>query len=153
SCLVIILVDVWSPYPFSFQLAVFLSVTNSPYPQLNRDDAEKCFFDPASDDVQLFPSLTDAPSVELSVIVPAYEEEKRLPAMLDECLRYLEARCKSEEGFTYEVIVVDDGSSDRTTEIGRKYSKNYGTAKVRVLTLLENRGKGGAVTMVRARGR
>ena len=64
--------------------------------------------------------------------------------MLDECLEYLERRKQS--GFTYEVIVVSDGSTDRTVEIAHKYAKQFGT--IRVLALVKNRGKGGAVRLV-----
>ena len=48
------------------------------------------------------------------------------------------------------MIVVDDGSNDGTTEVAVRYSKLHGSDKVRVLKLKENRGKGGAVRMVRA---
>lgn len=69
--------------------------------------------------------------------------------MMDECLEYLEKRAKTDSSFTYEVIIVDDGSRDKTTQVGLGYGKKYGTDKVRVLTLAKNRGKGGAVRMVR----
>lgn len=64
--------------------------------------------------------------------------------MLDECLEYLERHTKS--GFTYEVIVVNDGSTDKTRDVAQKYASKYNT--VRVLNLVKNRGKGGAVRMV-----
>lgn len=69
--------------------------------------------------------------------------------MLNECLEFLEGRSS-----TYEVIIVDDGSKDSTTEVGLDYVEKYGAQKVRVLTLAKNRGKGGAVRMgmLRARG-
>lgn len=67
--------------------------------------------------------------------------------MLDECLEFLEAKSKS-NNFTYEVIVVSDGSSDGTVALALKYSKKYTVNKVRVLELIENRGKGGAVRLV-----
>lgn len=37
--------------------------------------------------------------------------------MLDEALEYLEARLKKDKKFTYEIIVVDDGSKDKTSEV------------------------------------
>ena len=89
-----------------------------------------------------FPSLDSPGSIHLSVIVPAYNEELRLPKMLEECLEFLEARKSS-----YEVIIVDDGSADTTTEVGLGYVDKYGCDKVRVLSLAKNRGKGGAVRM------
>ena len=64
--------------------------------------------------------------------------------MLDECLDYLENRKKT--GLTYEVIVVSDGSTDKTVEIAHSYAKKYET--VRTLALVKNRGKGGAVRLV-----
>lgn len=67
--------------------------------------------------------------------------------MLDECLEFLEEKSKSDT-FSYEVIVVSDGSSDGTVPLALKYSKKYSTNKVRVLELIENRGKGGAVRLV-----
>ncbi|XP_073686063.1 dolichyl-phosphate beta-glucosyltransferase [Garra rufa] len=102
-----------------------------------------------------FPSLMDPPSLELSVVVPSYNEELRLPVMMDEAMEYLEKRQKENPSFTYEVIVVDDGSKDKTTEVAMKYTKKYGAKKVRVLTLVKNRGKGGAVKMgmLSSRGR
>ncbi|KAI8589274.1 glycosyltransferase family 2 protein [Geranomyces variabilis] len=102
--------------------------------------------------------------VSLSVIVPAYNETQRLPAMLSEALGYLDARRKKNSRFTYEVIVVDDGSKDATsdtaTKVARRHAEedgernNWAAREVRVLTLEKNRGKGGAVTqgMLVARG-
>lgn len=72
-----------------------------------------------------------------------------VPVMMDECMEYLEKRAKTDSSFTYEVIIVDDGSKDKTSQVGLGYGKKYGTDKVRVLTLAKNRGKGGAVRMVR----
>ena len=69
--------------------------------------------------------------------------------MLDECLEYLESSLKKNPKSTYEVIIVDDGSKDATSKVALKYVEQYGTQKVRVLTLKKNRGKGGAVRLVR----
>ncbi|XP_037126624.1 dolichyl-phosphate beta-glucosyltransferase [Syngnathus acus] len=121
---------------------------------LKRDEKEKRFVT-SSGVEELFPSLHDPPSVELSVIVPSYNEELRLPVMLDEAMDYLENRLKRQASFTYEVIVVDDGSKDKTTQVALQYTKKYSAAKVRVLTLVKNRGKGGAVRLgtLSSRGR
>ena len=102
-----------------------------------------------------FPSLFDKPTVTLSLIVPAYNEQVRLPVMMDETLDYLEKRCRRDRGFSYEVIVVDDGSRDNTAAVALDYSRKFTTEKVRLLKLHENHGKGGAVRkgMMRARGK
>ena len=68
--------------------------------------------------------------------------------MLDECLSYLDGQLNVNSKLTYEVIVVDDGSTDKTTKVGLEYSLKYGCDKVRVMTLVKNRGKGGAVRLV-----
>ncbi|XP_069747791.1 dolichyl-phosphate beta-glucosyltransferase isoform X2 [Narcine bancroftii] len=124
-------------------------------PNLVRRDEEKYFFNVNSNGMELFPSINDPSTKELSVIVPSYNEEQRLPLMMDEALEYLESRLKKDSLFSYEVIVVDDGSKDKTTEVGLKYSKKFGSDRVRVLSLTKNRGKGGAVKMgvLSSRGR
>ncbi|XP_043669870.1 dolichyl-phosphate beta-glucosyltransferase [Vespula pensylvanica] len=122
---------------------IILYITTQPYPKLWRDEKEKVFFDHRRKEYQEFPSLYDNWSINLSVIVPAYNEEERLPPMLDECLEYLEQLKKS--GYSYEVIVVSDGSTDRTVEVAERYASKYDT--VRVLALVKNRGKGGAVRL------
>lgn len=68
--------------------------------------------------------------------------------MLDECIEYLENRAARDSAFKYEVIVVSDGSKDKTVYVAHKYSERYTSEKVRVLNLIENRGKGGAVRLV-----
>ncbi|KAM6907312.1 dolichyl-phosphate beta-glucosyltransferase [Xenentodon cancila] len=113
---------------------------------LVRHEEEKYFLT-ATGEKQLFPSLHDPHSRELSVVIPAYNEEFRMPVMLDEAVEYLEKRQKQKPSFTYEVIVVDDGSKDKTTEVASRYTRKYSADKVRVLTLVQNRGKGGAVRM------
>lgn len=101
-----------------------------------------------------FPSLSDDATVILSVVVPAYNEDIRLPQMLDESLHFLEAKSKRDLNFSYEIIVVDDGSRDGTCSVVLQYSKRYGTDKVRLLRLHRNHGKGGAVRKgcLKARG-
>ncbi|XP_072333153.1 dolichyl-phosphate beta-glucosyltransferase isoform X2 [Scyliorhinus torazame] len=116
-------------------------------PNLILGEKEKFFRTLNAAGKELFPSIHDHPTKELSVIVPSYNEEERLPLMMDEALEYLEQRQKKDSSFTYEVIVVDDGSKDETTKVALNYSKEYGSDKVRVLTLVKNRGKGGAIKM------
>lgn len=111
---------------------------------------------------ELVPPAWKAPEVALSVIVPAYNEEHRLPQMLDETLNYLEARAAgSALGFSYEVIVVDDGSRDGTYVAALGFSQrrsqrvtSRGYGELRVMRLQFNRGKGFAVRagMLAARG-
>ncbi|XP_033098308.1 dolichyl-phosphate beta-glucosyltransferase-like isoform X2 [Anneissia japonica] len=126
---------------------LFIYIT-SPMPDLRRFDSEKYFLNPNNGNEKVpFPSIDDPPSVELSVVVPSYNEEERLPIMLDEALLYLENRQKEDSSFTYEIIVVDDGSKDKTSEVALEYCKKWSVGKIRVLTLAQNRGKGGAVRL------
>jgi dolichyl-phosphate beta-glucosyltransferase len=79
----------------------------------------------------------------ISIIIPAYNEEKRLPATLTKVKAYLAATSWE---FT-EIVVVDDGSRDGTAEVAR-------AAGVRVLQNPGNRGKGYSVRhgMLKAQG-
>jgi len=83
----------------------------------------------------------------LSVIIPAYNEEKRLPATLRSIKDYL-----GKQNYRAEVIVVSDGSTDRTNEIVLEQAKEMPNLK---LIAQEKRlGKGGAVQsgMMKAKG-
>uniref|UniRef100_A0A0K8TZG1 Dolichyl-phosphate beta-glucosyltransferase n=1 Tax=Bactrocera latifrons TaxID=174628 RepID=A0A0K8TZG1_BACLA len=135
-------------------LFVIQKAITKPFPVIKRRKEERHFLDPIRIQNVDFPSVEDEPTVHLSVIIPAYNEEQRLPKMLEECMSFLEEKAKHEI-FTYEVIVVSDGSSDGTVSLALKYSKRYTVDKFRVLELLDNRGKGGAVRlgMLSARGR
>ncbi|KAJ1524310.1 hypothetical protein ONE63_010819 [Megalurothrips usitatus] len=126
-------------------LCIVLHCITKPYPEIYRSDAEKYF--KTMNGREPFPSLNDKPSINLSVVVPAYEEEKRLPPMLDECIDFLEKRKKENKNFLYEVIVVSDGSKDNTVKVASSYTTKYGSDTVRVLDLQPNRGKGGAVRL------
>lgn len=63
--------------------------------------------------------------------------------MLDSCLHWLANNHKS-----FEVIIVSDGSTDKTCDVVMEYVQNYGANQVRLLELIENHGKGGAVRFV-----
>lgn len=76
--------------------------------------------------------------VELSVVVPAYNEEQRLGRTLDSMWRGLRRRFSS-----FELIVVDDGSTDGTARVVEAFA--YDHREVRLLRYARNRGKGYAV--------
>lgn len=72
-------------------------------------------------------------------MIPAYNEEKRLPATLDAILAYLSGSAFS----PLEILVVDDGSRDRTAEVVERYRSSHPV--VQLLRNPGNRGKGYAV--------
>ena len=76
----------------------------------------------------------------LSIIVPAYNEEQRLPATLARMREYLDGRDEP-----YELLVVDDGSSDSTLTAARSIAEGW--PQMQVLALPENMGKGAAVRL------
>ncbi|KAF0763493.1 dolichyl-phosphate beta-glucosyltransferase [Aphis craccivora] len=123
----------------------------SPCAHEYRADNEKHFTDENGKQVP-FPSLSDGGTLDLSVIVPAYNEQDRIRPMLDSCLKFLTDVSRK---WTFEVIVVSDGSTDGTCDVVMEYVRQYGSDQIRLLKLYENRGKGGAVSlgMHSARGR
>jgi dolichyl-phosphate beta-glucosyltransferase len=86
--------------------------------------------------------------IDLSVVIPAYNEAERLPRSLERILAYLEG-----EGRNFEVLVVDDGSSDGTADAAEALLGYLG-ARGRVLRNPVNLGKGASVRrgMLAARG-
>jgi len=78
------------------------------------------------------------PAPHISVVVPAFNEERRLERTLERIGEWLDST-----GETYEVLVVDDGSRDGTRGIAEKFAR----AKPQFLSLSlpENRGKGAAI--------
>lgn len=76
--------------------------------------------------------------VMLSLVIPAYNEEKRLSGSLSRVVEYLEAR-----GEPFEVVVVDDGSNDRTADLVKAEARRH--RSVRLVSHDRNRGKGYAV--------
>jgi glycosyltransferase involved in cell wall biosynthesis len=85
---------------------------------------------------------------ELSIIIPSYNEELRLPATLDRIAAYLQR-----DGREAEVLVVDDGSNDRTAVVAESFRSRI--PLLRVVSNGVNRGKGYSVRhgMQEARGR
>jgi dolichyl-phosphate beta-glucosyltransferase len=82
----------------------------------------------------------------LSIIIPAHNEERRLPHALEQVFAFLQI-----QSYTAEVLVVENGSSDRTFEIALELAKHH--ANLRVLKE-EQPGKGKAVCrgMLAAKG-
>jgi dolichyl-phosphate beta-glucosyltransferase len=76
--------------------------------------------------------------IQWSVVIPAYNEEQRLPAYLHELLAYFDGRKES-----YEILVVDDGSQD-DTGAAVAHLQRYSPA-LQLIQLPGNRGKGYAV--------
>jgi len=74
----------------------------------------------------------------LSVVIPAYNEEQRLPRTIEHIERYLDGR-----GVNYELILVDDGSADGTRQVMDEAAAR--NPRVRLEALPSNRGKGRAL--------
>jgi len=81
----------------------------------------------------------------ISLIIPAFNEEKRLNRSLPIILKYFRNNYDN-----YEIIVVDDGSSDNTAEAAKSLSDD-----IAVIKLMKNQGKGAAVRvgMLQAKGK
>ncbi|SPO22454.1 related to dolichyl-phosphate beta-glucosyltransferase [Ustilago trichophora] len=180
----------------SFYLVIVLLTPE----QQSSSPSELTFLSTGAKEPQLLPSLLEeleekddgmnAP-VQLSVVVPAYNEKERLPGMLKETVEFLESLKKQERSLvqgldnksssngkalpngkphlngnsstdsansssvhsalhsplsTYEIIIVDDGSRDSTHQIALDFaSTSSSPATIRVVRLVKNRGKGGAV--------
>lgn len=103
----------------------------------------------------------------LSLVIPAYNEEERLPVMLKATLDYLTSNRNmlsdlfnkilgntTGGGLKYEVIVVDDGSKDNTTGVVKEYATKVTVDTIKLVSMSQNSGKGAAVQtgMLRSSG-
>jgi len=76
--------------------------------------------------------------MKISIIIPAKDEEKRLPHFLRKVIDYCRQSVHS-----YEIIIVDDGSKDQTAKVSLTFQKEFPSLKV--TSLERNHGKGYAV--------
>src|SRR5690349_6216405 len=83
---------------------------------------------------QIFFMTTNLERSDLTLVIPAFNEEKRIPKTLDDVKSYLDSW-----GIDYRVIVADDGSVDGTARLAPQIGDRFST-----LTL-EHAGKGSAV--------
>jgi dolichyl-phosphate beta-glucosyltransferase len=74
----------------------------------------------------------------ISVVIPAYNEEARLPKTLASVYEFL-----ANSGQTFEIVVVDDGSTDHTVDVVQDFGRHCDG--VRLLSYAPNQGKGHAV--------
>ncbi|MFI9774139.1 dolichyl-phosphate beta-glucosyltransferase [Streptomyces sp. NPDC051956] len=98
--------------------------------------------------------------VDLTVVVPAYNEERRLGPTLDAVTAYLDAGDGGNRWGDWEIVVVDDGSTDRTREIAERAAAAAPEGpgripRIRLVQSPRNRGKGHALRqgVLASRGR
>ncbi|XP_044460615.1 dolichyl-phosphate beta-glucosyltransferase-like isoform X2 [Mangifera indica] len=117
-------------------------------------EAPAIFEDPNSLKKVPCPSLTDPAEKYISLIIPAFNEQHRLPGALDETLNYLQQRASKDKSFSYEVLIVDDGSVDGTKRVAFDFVKKHTVDNVRIILLGRNHGKGEAIRkgMLHSRG-
>ena len=77
---------------------------------------------------------------EISIVIPAFEEEERLGSSLERIVSYLREYHKNTE-----IIVVDDGSKDRTAKAAERFFASKSDIEGKVIGYEPNRGKGFAV--------
>jgi glycosyltransferase involved in cell wall biosynthesis len=82
------------------------------------------------------------PLLEVSVLIPAKDEAENLPELLEQCRTALEPA-----GFTFEVVVVDDGSRDATPQVLEDLASRY-----RFLRVLRHRRQRGIADALRTGG-
>ncbi|HTR46640.1 MAG TPA: dolichyl-phosphate beta-glucosyltransferase [Verrucomicrobiae bacterium] len=92
-----------------------------------------------------------APTPELSIVIPAYNEERRLGRTLARIRDHFAANQPGIDSI--EIIVVDDGSTDGTARVAREFAR--GMPYVRLVSNGANRGKGYSVRhgILESRGR
>jgi glycosyltransferase involved in cell wall biosynthesis len=77
---------------------------------------------------------------EISIVIPAFEEEDRVADSIKKILAYVH-----DASLSAELIVVDDGSKDRTAEVAELAFSEFGEVPAKVVRYENNRGKGFAV--------
>lgn len=89
-----------------------------------------------------------ADTIKVSFIIPAYNEASRIGDTLRDALAFFHA-----QNFDWEIIVVDDGSSDDTVKVAQEF-QDKDADHLRIFPLQENQGKGAAVRkgMLEAQG-
>lgn len=112
------------------------------------------FEDPSSLKQVPCPHIVDPATKYISLIIPAFNEEHRLPGALEETMNYLQQRTSKDPSFSYEVVIIDDGSADETKRVAFEFVRKYTVDKVRVILLGRNHGKGEAIRkgMLHSRG-
>ena len=77
----------------------------------------------------------------ISVLIPAYNEEKRLPATLKNWQNFLIAQTNLKYKIG-EIIIIDDGSNDKTVPVAQYFKKFL---PIKIISIKPNKGKGNAV--------
>jgi glycosyltransferase involved in cell wall biosynthesis len=77
---------------------------------------------------------------QISIVIPAFDEAERLGDSIRQILSYVKS-----EKLNAELIVVDDGSKDKTAEVAQKVCDEFGDLPSKVIRYKQNRGKGFAV--------
>lgn len=79
--------------------------------------------------------MLNPPVPDISIIIPAKDEERRLPTFLLDVISFCQASAQQ-----YEIIVVDDGSRDGTSAVVEKFQAKF--ARLHLIVLKKTEGKG-----------
>ncbi|KAL0003108.1 hypothetical protein SO802_016889 [Lithocarpus litseifolius] len=138
---------------FALLSAIFIEASRRSHNHTHVE-APAIFEDPNSLKQVPCPHVSDPAEKYISLIIPAFNEEHRLPGALEETMNYLEQRAAKDKSFSYEVVIIDDGSSDGTKKAAFNFVRKYTVDNVRVILLGRNHGKGEAIRkgMLHSRG-